>query len=244
MVFRNLCFRQINFPGFHKWKQCFGQSVWNMTYRNPLLIRFFTCFSIWLFVFLFRHYHDSMTAIFILCLEFLFQFFVDPGLLIIYMIPFYSWFNRCNCDKSHFFFFFALILSCFYNIHHCLLNVLRCHWKVLCWNINVCCWVSNTKSLFDAMCQFECAREFKMPPTKRRSFCKEFKLKVTNWYFEKGKNINQTTSNFQIDWKQVWNWLKDEERIYSLKLLKKGMPISKVFSHGKATLHEVSWYAK
>ena len=53
------------------------------------------------------------------------------------------------------------------------------------------------------MCQFECAREFKMPPTKRRSFCKEFKLKVTNWYFENGKNINQTTSNFQIDWKQV-----------------------------------------
>ena len=77
-----------------------------MTYRNPLLIQFFTCFSIWLFVFLFCHYHDSMTAIFILCLEFLFQFFVNPGLLIIYMIPFYSWFNRCNCDKSHFFFFF------------------------------------------------------------------------------------------------------------------------------------------
>ena len=29
--------------------------------------------------------------------------------------------------------------------------------------------------------------EFKMAPTKRRSFCKEFKLKVTNWYFENGK---------------------------------------------------------
>ena len=38
-------------------------------------------------------------------------------------------------------------------------------------------------------------REFKMAPTKRRSFCKEFELKFTNWYFENGKNINQTPNN-------------------------------------------------
>ena len=56
--------------------------------------------------------------------------------------------------------------------------------------------------------------EFKMAPTKRRSFCKEFKLKVTNWHFETG-NINQTSNNFQTDRKQVRNWLKDEEKIHS-----------------------------
>ena len=59
--------------------------------------------------------------------------------------------------------------------------------------------------------------EFKMTPTKRRSFCKELKLKVTNnWYFENGENINQAANNFQIDRKQVRNWPNDEE--------KKGMP--------------------
>ena len=40
--------------------------------------------------------------------------------------------------------------------------------------------------------------EFKMAPTKRRSFSKEFKLKVTNWHFENG-NINQTSNNFQTN---------------------------------------------
>ena len=34
-------------------------------------------------------------------------------------------------------------------------------------------------------------RDFKMAPTKRRTFCKQFKLKFTNWFFENGKNINQ-----------------------------------------------------
>ena len=37
----------------------------------------------------------------------------------------------------------------------------------------------------------------------------------------KGKNVNQTVNNFQIDWKQVKNWLKDEEKIHSLQLSKK-----------------------
>ena len=61
----------------------------------------------------------------------------------------------------------------------------------------------------------------RMPPTRRRSFFKKFKLKVTNWYFENGKNINQTVNNFQIGPKQVRNWLKDEQKIRSLKLPKK-----------------------
>ena len=51
--------------------------------------------------------------------------------------------------------------------------------------------------------------EMKMAPTRRRSFFKNFKLKVTNWYFENGKNINETANNFQIGQKQVRNRLKD-----------------------------------
>ena len=69
MVFRNYCFRRISCIGFHKWKQYFGQSVWNITNRNLLFIQFFACVSFWLFVFFFRQYNDSMTAIFILSLD-------------------------------------------------------------------------------------------------------------------------------------------------------------------------------
>ena len=64
-------------------------------------------------------------------------------------------------------------------------------------------------------------REFTMAPIKRKSFCKEFKLKVANWYFGNEKKINQTASNFKINQKQVRNWLKDEEKIRPLKRLKK-----------------------
>ena len=61
--------------------------------------------------------------------------------------------------------------------------------------------VSNIKILFDAMCSYES----NMVPTRRRLLFKEFKLKVTNWYFENEKNINQTANNFLIDRKQVRN---------------------------------------
>ena len=64
------------------------------------------------FLFFLCQYHDSMTAIFILSLEFAFQFFADRVLLVINMMLFYWWFNRCNSDERHF--------------------------KVLCWNSNVC----------------------------------------------------------------------------------------------------------
>ena len=63
--------------------------------------------------------------------------------------------------------------------------------------------------------------EFKMTPTKQRAFCKELKLNVINWYFENGKNINQTGNNFETDQKQMRNWFKDEEKIRSLKLSRK-----------------------
>ena len=63
--------------------------------------------------------------------------------------------------------------------------------------------------------------EFKMAPTKCRAFCKEFELKVINWYLENGKNFNETARNFQIDGKQVRNWLKDKEKVRFLKRLRK-----------------------
>ena len=63
--------------------------------------------------------------------------------------------------------------------------------------------------------------EFKMAPTKWRAFCKEFESKVINWYLENGKNFNETARNFQIDEKQVRNWLKDKEKIRFLKRLRK-----------------------
>lgn len=44
---------------------------------------------------------------------------------------------------------------------------------------------------------------------------------MTNWYFENGKNIKKFVSNFQIEQKQVRNWLKDEEKTISLRLSEK-----------------------
>ena len=64
-------------------------------------------------------------------------------------------------------------------------------------------------------------QKLEMAPTKRRSFRKEFKLKVIHWYFENGKNINQTSNNFEVDRKQVRNWIKSEKKIRSLKGSKK-----------------------
>ena len=74
-------------------------------------------------------------------------------------------------------------------------------------------------------------REFKMEPIERRVFCKEFKPKVTNWYFENEKNIKQTANNFQIYQKQVRNLLKDEEKICSLNHSRK------LYRYGKASFH-------
>lgn len=62
-----------------------------------------------------------------------------------------------------------------------------------------------------------CIQKFKTVLTKRKTFCKEFKLKLINWYFKNGKNINHTVSNFLIDRNQVRKWLNDEEKIRSLK---------------------------
>ena len=54
-----------------------------------------------------------------------------------------------------------------------------------------------------------------MAPTKvsRRTFRREFKSKVISWHFSNGKNINKTANEFEIDRKQIHNWIKDERKI-------------------------------
>ena len=37
----------------------------------------------------------------------------------------------------------------------------------------------------------------------RRSFTKEFKLKVVQFFYDHGKNCNQTVTHFKVDRKQV-----------------------------------------
>ena len=41
-------------------------------------------------------------------------------------------------------------------------------------------------------------REFKIAPAKRRSFCKEFKLKVTDRYFENEKKSVKLPTTFRL----------------------------------------------
>ena len=42
------------------------------------------------------------------------------------------------------------------------------------------------------------APKFKITPTKTRSFCTEFKLKVTNWYFENKKTSTKLPKTFKL----------------------------------------------
>ena len=52
---------------------------------------------------------------------------------------------------------------------------------------------------------------------KRHSCPPEFKLKVSNWYMNNGKNIARTAQMFGVDRKQVRTWLKNEEIIQQQK---------------------------
>ena len=150
---------------------------------NPIFCLFF--YSTFFFL---HQYHNKMAAIFILSLEFSLQFFASCVLVITYMIPFYLWFNRFNSSlRSE---YFKLPLESFLlNFGYLLLSF---EYKKFIW-----CYVLHVS-------------EFRMPPTMRRSFCKEFKLKAKRW----GKDS-------------------------LLKTFKQGMPIwkGKVSSHGKRTLH-------
>ena len=51
----------------------------------------------------------------------------------------------------------------------------------------------------------------------RRSFNREFKLFVIEWFYANKKNVLQTASKFQIDRKQVRQWTRNEEKIRKQK---------------------------
>lgn len=51
----------------------------------------------------------------------------------------------------------------------------------------------------------------------RRSFTREFKLSVIQWFHSNDKNILRTASYFKIDRKQVRQWIKNEEKIRKQK---------------------------
>ena len=57
----------------------------------------------------------------------------------------------------------------------------------------------------------------KQSKKKRHSYTDEFKLKVSDWYTNNGKNIARTTQMFGVDRKQVITWLKNEEIIQQQK---------------------------
>ena len=57
----------------------------------------------------------------------------------------------------------------------------------------------------------------KQSKKKRYSYTREFKLQVSDWYMNNGKNITRTVQMFGVDRKQVRTWLKNEEIIQQQK---------------------------
>ena len=57
----------------------------------------------------------------------------------------------------------------------------------------------------------------KQSKKKRPSYTREFKLKVSDWYMNNGKNIARIAQMFGVDRKQVRTWLKNEEIIQQEK---------------------------
>ena len=47
----------------------------------------------------------------------------------------------------------------------------------------------------------------------RRSYSREEKLTVTQWYWNNGRNLYQTCKNFNLNSKTVLRWLKGERKI-------------------------------
>ena len=60
--------------------------------------------------------------------------------------------------------------------------------------------------------------EIKHNKLRRKSCAREFKLTVVTWFHENGKNVHQMSQHFNLDKKQVRNWLKAEEKIRKQKL--------------------------
>ena len=149
---------------------------------------------------------------FILARKFTLEFFPNCAFLIVCMMTFYSRFNLSHSIKR-LFLTFPRNFSLNNNSEYLLL-----YFECFCFDF--------FKVYFIVCLTID--SEFKVTPTKRRAFCKELKLNVINWYFENGKNINQTCNNFETDQKQMKNWFKDEEKIRSLKLSRKSCQYGKV----------------
>ena len=55
-------------------------------------------------------------------------------------------------------------------------------------------------------------------PDTRRSYTREEKLKVTQWYWNNGRNLYQTCKKFELNSKIILRWIKDKGKIkYSRK---------------------------
>ena len=52
--------------------------------------------------------------------------------------------------------------------------------------------------------------EVKCNKLRRKSYVREFKLTVVTWFHENGKNVHQMSQHFNLDRKQVCNWVKAE----------------------------------
>ena len=54
--------------------------------------------------------------------------------------------------------------------------------------------------------------------SKRRSYTREFKLRVIKWYMDNGQNKVRTAFHFKVDRKRVREWVQNEESIRATKL--------------------------
>ena len=61
----------------------------------------------------------------------------------------------------------------------------------------------------------------KQSKKKRHSYTREFKLKVSDWYMNNGKNIARTAQMFGVDRKQVRTWFKTEKLLNNKNILVK-----------------------
>ena len=69
------------------------------------------------------------------------------------------------------------------------------------------------------------------PVNQRRSFTREFKLNVVGHYYHHGKNTQNTAQHFNVDRKQVREWLKNEQK---LNKQEKG---TRADGHGRVAFH-------
>ena len=73
---------------------------------------------------------------------------------------------------------------------------------------------------------------------RRNSYAREFS--IVKWYYKNDKHILHTSHKFEVDRKQVRNWIKTEEKIQKQKLLSKasGRGRSALFPEAEKLLHD------